>query len=89
MVLNPLLRLYGREIKINKKIITTNNTLDKALLVKFTLNTDTLSDHPSQKNVGLHAQICTKYCSKAFGGGPLGVGELTTLPQSPSWIEGE
>ena len=32
----------------------------KTLYLKFALNTHTQSDHPSGKNAGLHAQICTK-----------------------------
>jgi len=47
------------------KIISANNTPDKRIISKILFEyTNELP--PSRKNSGLHAQICTKYCTKAF-----------------------
>jgi len=66
-------------------IITANNTPDKRIISKISFEyTNTPSDHPALP--GRNAQICTKYCTKAFGGrGP--TDELTVLP-GHSWING-
>ena len=65
---------YMEEKLKTTKIITANNTRDKALLEKFPLNTQTRTDHPSRKNAGVDMQICTDYCTK--------VGAYTILPGS-------
>jgi len=41
--------------------------LTKGLILKFPINRHVQSDHPSRKNVGLSAEICSKYCTKRVG----------------------
>jgi len=70
------------------KTFTYDNTPDKGLLVKISFEyTHTPNDHYPRKN----AQICTKYCIKAFCDRvmPDTLGEFTALPRSCSWIKGK
>ena len=61
----PSLSYMEEKLETTKSLVTI---WTKGLLVKFPLNTHIQSDHPSRKNTSLHAQICTEYCTKAFGG---------------------
>jgi len=47
------------------KIFTANNTPDKRISSKIPFEY-TQSDDPCRKNASIRAQICTKYCTKAF-----------------------
>jgi len=81
---NPSLSSTEEKLKTTK-IITANNTADRRTISKFHFEYKHPSDYPSRISASLHAQICTKYCTKAFVGRDLpgAAGGAYSAPQTP------
>jgi len=70
------------KLRTTKKLSHLIIIQTKGLLVKFILNTHTLSDQPFWKNADLDVQICTKYYTKHLAAG-LHLDPLSNLQRSP------